>query len=99
MAIGIFLGLSLGLQAQLLDYFVFIPIITVITFLPISIAGVGVRELAFVFFFTRVGVPEYACISLSLLYFAMGIVGTLPGAVVYMYTGLGRQPAGEKAAD
>ncbi len=92
-AIAVSLGYGLGIRAELLDYFIFIPIITVLTFLPVSIAGVGVRELAFVFFFTRVGVPEYACISLSLFYFAMGIVGTLPGAFIYMATGLGKGDA------
>jgi len=91
--IVLFLGLSLRFEVDPVVYFIYVPIITVITFLPISIAGVGVREAAFLFFFTRVGLPAYACISLSLLYFSMGIVATLPGAAVYALSGFGRRKA------
>jgi len=90
----LFLGLSLGLRLDLSVYFVAVPIITVLTFLPISIAGIGVREAAFIFFLTRVGVPTYACISLSLLYFSMGVVAALPGAVIFVASGFGKSKEG-----
>ena len=89
--ITVFLGLALGIEATLLDYFIFVPIVTVFTYLPISISGMGVREAAFVFLFAKVGVPAYACVSLSLLFFAMGIIGTLPGAVLYAFSGYVRR--------
>lgn len=88
--ITFFLGLSLGIEANLLDYLVFVPIITVFTYLPISISGMGVREAAFVILFAKIGVPAYACISLSLLFFVMGLIGTLPGAVIYAFSGMGK---------
>lgn len=87
--IVMFLGMSLGLRLDMWLYFAYVPIITAITFLPISLGGLGVRELLFVHFFATasIGVPESTCISLSLLYFTMGIVATIPGAIIYLFTG------------
>lgn len=91
--IVLFLGMSLGLQIDPLVYFIYVPIITVITFLPFTIAGTGIREALFVYFFARpeVGVANALCISLSLLYFSMGIVATMPGLVVYLFSGWGKK--------
>jgi uncharacterized protein (TIRG00374 family) len=85
------LGYSLGLDVSLWDYFIYVPIITVLTFLPISMAGVGVREVGFVYFFSRLGIPNAACISLSLLYFTIGLVATFPGAAIYAVSGMGKK--------
>ena len=95
--IVLFLGLSLGIHIDPLNYFIYVPIITVITFLPVSIAGIGVREVLFVAFFCRpeIGLEEHVALSLSLMFFSMGIVATLPGAVVYLFTGMGRKKGGE----
>ncbi len=46
-------GLSLGLSIAAYHYFILIPLITTITILPLSVAGIGVREGAFVFFSCR----------------------------------------------
>lgn len=91
--IVLFLGMSLGLNLDPLVYFIYVPIITVITFLPFTIAGTGIREALFVYFFARpeVGVANALCISLSLLYFSMGIVATVPGLLVYLFSGLGKK--------
>lgn len=91
--IVLFLGLSLGIRIDPLTYFIYVPIITVITFLPVSIAGIGVREMLFVAFFCRpeIGMEQHVALSLSLLFFSMGIVATLPGAVIYLFTGMGRK--------
>jgi len=89
--LGVFCGAALGLDVDITVYFIAMPIIVVVTLLPLSIAGFGVREAAFIYFFTRVGVPAYACISLSMLYFAMGILVLIPGAFVFTVLGFGRK--------
>jgi uncharacterized protein (TIRG00374 family) len=97
--LGIFCGLALGLQVDPMVYFIAMPIVVVVTLLPISIAGFGVREAAFIYFFTRAGVPAYACLSLSLLYFAMGIVVLIPGAFIFALYGMGRKKTADRAAE
>ena len=91
--LGFFCGAALGLEVDLASYFIAMPIVVVVTLLPISIAGFGVREAAFIYFFTRAGVPAYACLSLSLLYFAMGILVLIPGAFIFALYGMGRRKA------
>ncbi|MEM7129383.1 MAG: lysylphosphatidylglycerol synthase transmembrane domain-containing protein [Chloroflexota bacterium] len=62
-------------------FYIFVPIIWLITMLPVSIAGLGVREVAYVFFFSSVGMFQADAFSLSLLVYStqliMGIIGGL----------------------
>jgi uncharacterized protein (TIRG00374 family) len=68
------MGLTLGLDIGMLPFAIFIPLITLIEALPISIYGLGVRDGAYVFFFTQVGVSREAALSLALLYVAITFV-------------------------
>jgi glycosyltransferase 2 family protein len=78
-----YLGRSLGIDAPLAAYFAFIPLILLIMLLPITINGLGTSQAAFVWFFARVGVPSAAAFALSVLFVALGVVGNLPGALLY----------------
>ena len=77
-------GLSLGLKISIEYYFLFFPLIALIFSIPISIAGFGLREVAFVHFFSRVGVSEEISISLSLLFFFQCMTGGILGGIIYM---------------
>ena len=78
-----YLGRSLGIDAPLAAYFAFIPLILLIMLLPITINGLGTSQAAFVWFFARAGVTSAAAFALSVLFVALGIVGNLPGALLY----------------
>jgi uncharacterized protein (TIRG00374 family) len=79
------LGVSLALTTPLWAYVAFIPLILLIIMLPITFNGMGTGQAAFVWFFARVGMPAAAAFTLSLLYVALGIVGNLPGALLYAW--------------
>jgi len=78
-----YLGRSLGIDAPLSAYFAFIPLILLIMLLPVTINGLGTSQAAFVWFFARVGVASAAAFALSVLFVALGVVGNLPGALLY----------------
>jgi len=78
-----YLGRSLSLDAPLAAYFAFVPLILLIMLLPVTINGLGTSQAAFVWFFARAGVPSAAAFALSVLFVALGIVGNLPGALLY----------------
>lgn len=78
-----FAALSLGAAVPLRDYLVLVPVTTVVTLLPISLAGLGVREGAFVYFFGRAGMDESVAFSLGLLIFGLSLVLWVIGAVLY----------------
>jgi len=64
--------------------FVFVPIISIITMLPISISGLGVRESAYVLLFGLTGVPAEASMSISFLWFLSIVAPSLIGLVEYL---------------
>ena len=84
------LGLALGITAPITAYAAFIPLILLVMLLPITVNGLGTSQAAFVWFFAQVGVPSPPAFALSILFVALGIVGNLPGGVLYAVKGLGR---------
>lgn len=74
------LSLSLGFDLHIIYFFLFIPLITVATAVPLSVAGLGIREAGFLILFTKAGLSEVEALSLSLLIFInMSIVSLLGG--------------------
>ena len=51
--------------------------------LPVSVNGIGTSQAAFVWFFGRAGVPGAEAFALSVLFLALGVVGNLPGGILY----------------
>ena len=79
------LGRALGIDAPLAVYFGLIPLILLVMLLPVSINGIGTSQMGFVWFFGRAGVPEAEAFALSVLFVALGVVGNLPGGLLYAF--------------
>ncbi len=75
---------GLGLTISLLHIAVFLPLIILLTLLPVSISGLGVREGAFVFFFGAIGIPPEKAMALSLLWFLSIVAAGLWGLFEYL---------------
>ena len=80
------LGMSLGMATPLLAYFAYIPIILLLMLLPITISGLGVAQWAFRWLFVPAGAATAApaVFALSVLFLALGILGNLPGALLFL---------------
>lgn len=76
---------ALGVPVTLAQCIVYTPMIFTVAMLPISISGFGVREAAYWYFFSRVGVNEAAAIATSLLFFLIVALCSLPGALFFMF--------------
>jgi len=78
---------ALGLRINISPYYflIFVPVITMITMIPISLNGMGLRELFFKSLFSAVGVLPASCITLGLLSSLMIILSSLPGGIVYLF--------------
>jgi len=89
------LGQALGIALPLPAYFVVIPIIVLVMQLPITVNGLGTTQLAF----DRLLVPQGASaphvFALSVLFLALGIIGTLPGGILYALGERVRAPDGQ----
>jgi glycosyltransferase 2 family protein len=79
-----FLGLGLSITVPLSAYVAFVPLILLVMLLPVTVNGIGTSQAAFVWFFGRAGVPSADAFALSVLFVALGVVGNLPGAILYV---------------
>ena len=68
----------------------FFPAVLIAQVLPIAIAGLGVREGAFVLFLTPLGVPTEQAIALGLLLYLLNLGASLLGAPAFAVGGRGR---------
>lgn len=88
-----FLGQGLGIPLGAGAYFAFIPLTLLFMMLPITFNGIGTSQLAFDWFFVRAGVPPPTVFALSVLFVALGVIGNLPGGVLYLFGGAGHAAA------
>jgi glycosyltransferase 2 family protein len=83
------LGRAIAIDLPLATYFLLIPMVLLVMLLPITVSGLGTSQLAFQYFFGQSGVPPPQAVALSILFVALGVVGNLPGGILYV-TGSGR---------
>jgi uncharacterized membrane protein YbhN (UPF0104 family) len=65
-------------------YFAAFPLVALATLLPISFNGIGIREGGFVYFLGLKGVPVEKALTLSLSFFAIQVVTSLLGGLIYV---------------
>ena len=94
-----FLAQSIGVAVTVLDCLVLMPPVILITTIPISIAGWGVRESAMVAIFGFISVVQEDAIALSLLFGLVNAVVSLPGGLLWILNGYKRSDVREKMSD
>lgn len=82
-----FVSVSIGFDLKIIYFFLFIPIITAATVVPISFAGTGIREAGFVMLFSQVGLSQVDAISLSLLVFLNMVLVRMVGGIEFLRLG------------
>jgi len=75
-------ALGLSIEPEVLA--VVLPLVLLATLVPVSVAGFGVREGAFVVLLAEVGVPSSEAILLSLLSVPMIWIGSAPGGLALL---------------
>jgi uncharacterized protein (TIRG00374 family) len=78
---------AMELATPLVYFFCFVPVILIITMLPISVSGLGTTNLAYVVLFGQVGMDPDGAFVLSVLILALGVIGNLPGGFIYAVEG------------
>ncbi len=79
------MALGLRLNISFPWFLIFIPVITLVQMIPISVGGMGLRESAFMSLFGAIGVAPASCLALGLLSSIVIILSSLPGGIVYMF--------------
>jgi hypothetical protein len=78
-------GEGLGLPVPPLFYGVLVPLVTLLTLLPVSVNGMGLREVGTVALLAPVGVDAASAVTLSLLVFAVMSAASLCGLGFYLF--------------
>lgn len=81
------IAISLGIHIPYIWFLGLIPSISMIALLPISIAGLGIREGAYVALFSILGVSSTLSLSISLAVFALNILLCLIGGILFLIHG------------
>jgi len=77
-------GSALGLRYNLVTYFIIVPPAILLTIIPISMAGWGIREGTLVALFSLIGADKATILAMSILYGLMQIIVSLPGFIIYL---------------
>lgn len=80
------IGHAVGINEPIGIYLALTPIAILLTILPITFAGWGVRESALIGLFMLIGTPEPQVLAMSVLYGIMLIFAALPGLIFFLNT-------------
>lgn len=87
-----------GYEIPFIQHAAIYPIIAILTLVPITIGGLGVREGFFVYFYSMIGVPAHIAIGVSLVnYTLIALVPAVFGALVYLKGGFREKPENKPA--
>ena len=89
------MALSLHAPVHWLYFGAFVPLITLMEAIPVSVYGIGIRDMGYVFFFGMAGMSDVQTRSLALLFLAVTFVYSLIGGLLY----LGRVYSAWRAAE
>ena len=78
-------GKAFHLEIPLLDYFIFIPIILLMLTIPVTISGLGLREVLFIQIFATYGIAEHVAFSFSVIAdFGFTLIIGIIGGIIFI---------------
>lgn len=84
-SVGWLIACALSIDVTLVDCIVLIPPVVLLTTLPISIAGWGVREGAMVVGFGFLGVAAPEALAMSVVFGLVQVAAGLPGGAIWLF--------------
>jgi uncharacterized protein (TIRG00374 family) len=86
-AVNYLIALALGVDISIWYFLLFVPLTSIIMMIPISLNGLGIREVGYVTLFAQAGVADSVAFSMSLLIYALSVLAGLVGGAVYILRG------------
>lgn len=79
------LGNAVGINISLATYFALVPVVFLLSSIPVSVGGLGVREGALVVLLSTAGVDGHTAAALSIAYLVVLWLSSLPGVAVLLW--------------
>lgn len=84
-SLGFFIAAkAFNIDINVFYYLIIIPIVMVISIVPITISGIGIREASMVYYFALIGVDKSISLSISLLNLVFIVFSGIVGGVIYI---------------
>jgi hypothetical protein len=96
-AVWYFIGVAEGGGVAIIRYLLYIPIIGVISMIPLTPGGLGIREASFYGFFTAQGLTPTQAVSIALIYFMMNLGFGVVGGLIFIFLKQERREYGQAA--
>ncbi len=93
------LARGLDIPVSVVDCLVLVPPVFLLTTLPISVAGWGVREAAMVSSFGFIGIAQSSSLVLSIVFGVLNMAVALPGGAAFLSVGGRHLPKPEELSD
>lgn len=77
-------GQAISLPVPQGYYWIVVPMVSLLTLLPVSLSGIGVREFGMILFLQPLGIADGMAISLAFLWFLAFTATSLAGGFVYL---------------
>ncbi len=78
---------SINMDLPMSIHFMFVPVISVISMIPVSFSGIGLREYLFLHFYGLVNITKEKAVILSILWFVVMVVTGIVGMIFYIKLG------------
>ena len=75
--------------------FAVVPVILLIMRIPVTINGLGTTQVAFVALLGAAGAGVAQTTALSILFLALGVIGSLPGGLIYAFADRAERPGAQ----
>ena len=79
------IGLSMGSSTKLIFFLTLVPVVWLISMIPVSLNGLGVREGAFVYLFAFVGMEKEMALAISLIFLLQSILQGIVGGMLFAF--------------
>lgn len=76
---------SLELKVGLASFFLVVPVVAMVTMIPVSVNGMGLREYAFVALLAGLGVGRAEAAAVGLLCSSFLVLSAIPGGIIYVF--------------
>jgi len=88
---------ALAIATPLAYFFVIVPLVSLVESIPVSIFGIGTRDVSYVYLLGLAGVAEESALSVSLLYLLLSLLYASFGGLVFSLRGARLSRAGNAA--
>jgi len=77
---------GMGVNVSFFSLLVLLPIITVVSLIPITVSGLGLREFSYYYLFGLIGIKGEVAASLSLMFYFISVLASIPGGILFLFT-------------